>query len=284
MSDFLTERLDTMQKVVDALLEREVRKNRSYAASQLLSVLRDTNYNQFGYAGIEIDKFLKEFATEVSSERLLESGIARISQLERDLAAWITAYSMGFDLAETPMRRYLPGAVYLDNDSIDNIGDVVSALSELCAQFDLEIAAAEPPQKGSFFQRLAFRFRNAATDPEVQKRLHKLEHILELELHGKRQAAIDKDEAEAASKLIQSLEKTANAVLQIGSLLIVKITPKNEPSRIIVRTLTLQELVHLSRTPSLLKNPHEIVEWTLKQDEQLPVGDPNISLLSGPIQ
>ena len=284
MGDPFADRLETLQKVVDALLEREVSRNRSYAGSRLLQVLRSTNYNEYGYAGMEIDKFLQEYAAAASREDFLEFGIAKIAELERDLASWLTAYSMGFDLAETPMRRYLPGVLYLENDSFENVKDVVTALRELCAQFDLEIAAQEPPIKGSFFQRFALRFRSAATDPEVQKRLHKLEHILELELHGKRQAAIDKDEAEAASKLIQSLEKTANAVLQIGSLLIVKITPKNESSRIIVRTLTLQEMVHLSRTPSLLKNPHEIVEWTLKQDEQLPVGDPNVSLLPGPVQ
>jgi len=239
-------------------------------------------YSEFGYSGDDVEKYVHEFIVERSRESSLEAALQRIAELENDLASWLTAHSMGFDLAEAPMRRYLPGAVYLENDDKDVVHDVVSSLRLLYSQFDLEVAAREAIQQGSFFQRFALRFRNAATDPEVQKRLQKLEHILELELHGKKQAAIDKDQAEAASKLIQSLEKTGNAVLQIGSLLVVKITTKNDGPRIVVRTLTLEEMIHLTRTPALLKNPQEILEWTLKQDEQLPVG--NVNLLSSPMQ
>lgn len=88
----------------------------------------------------------------------------------------------------------------------------------------------------------------------MQERFAKGERALELQALQKPQAAIDKDQAEAVAAIITALDKTEDAICQVGSILLLK-----SKGRLITRTLTQKELIHLEQHPELLKSPDEIL-------------------------
>lgn len=93
------------------------------------------------------------------------------------------------------------------------------------------------------------------TSTEMAERMEKVERGIELHLLHKKQAEIDSLQGEAVAKLLTALESTPTALIQIGSVLLIKID--GVPA---VRNLTQQELIYLEQNPALLRNPAGIFE------------------------
>lgn len=89
---------------------------------------------------------------------------------------------------------------------------------------------------------------------EVQERLQKAERALELATLHTYQANVDKTQAEAASTLVKALDQTPDAIVQIDSLVLVKMTD-GAKARLIVRSLSQQELLNVQKSPDLLQDP-----------------------------
>jgi hypothetical protein len=69
------------------------------------------------------------------------------------------------------------------------------------------------------------------------------------------QAQIDAAQGAAVAQLITSLENTPDAIIQIGSVLLVK-----ADGVLAVRNLTQIELAHLERHPDLFRSPAAILD------------------------
>jgi hypothetical protein len=117
-----------------------------------------------------------------------------------------------------------------------------------------------PEQSGSWWKKFWFKTTESLKSDEVKERLDKAERALELNYLDKPQSEANKNQAEAASCLIKSLENVPNACIQTGSLLLVKITVDGNAS-LMSKTLSINELRHLEENQSLLKNPNMILDW-----------------------
>ena len=94
---------------------------------------------------------------------------------------------------------------------------------------------------------------------EFQEKLGEAEYGLKLHTITKQQSEIDKNQAEAVSKIIDSVKDIQNAAIKIGSILIVKTTVSNIPN-IAVKNLSLKEMIELENKPSLLRSPIDLLE------------------------
>ena len=91
------------------------------------------------------------------------------------------------------------------------------------------------------------------------ERLKKLERAAELKAIDRPQDDVDDKQATAMAKLIRAVEKVPNVALQVGTLLVVKITADGVPC-IQGKTLSQQEMLHLENNQFLLKNPDEVLK------------------------
>jgi hypothetical protein len=114
-------------------------------------------------------------------------------------------------------------------------------------------------EKRGGVRRWFTRSREKLTSQEVTERLKKVEQAIELQYLGKPQSEITHATGTAAAELIAALETTSRAVLQLGSLLIVKTTDTSGRSAIFVRTLGLKELTAIETDPSLLARPEDVL-------------------------
>ena len=157
-------------------------------------------------------------------------------------------------------QHAIRASAYLKEFSEDNTVKVSQAIKLLTEAFGLEISIEGSPKSGSWFKDWLLKTQELLSEPEVNEKLRKVELALETELLKKKQAEIDKNQAEAVQALIQSIQPTPNAIIQIGSILIVKRTDKDGQSAVIVRNLTSKELITLDEQPSLLQDPNRILK------------------------
>jgi hypothetical protein len=159
------------------------------------------------------------------------------------------------------MQRSIPVTIYLsERDAKDTVKQAVLGLLTV---FDFKVIDALPPLEGSWYQAFVARMRRASTSRELADRMQKVERGIELHVLQKKQAEIDSLQGEAVAKLLAALESTPTALIQIGSVLLVKVD--GVPA---VRNLTQRELIYLERNPGLLRNPAAILEALQKADQE----------------
>ena len=154
---------------------------------------------------------------------------------------------------ERPIARSIPVTIYLSDSAAHS--EVQQSVTELLSALEFEVVDVLEPVEGSWYRALVARLRQALTADELADRLQKVERGVELHLLHKKQAEIDSLQAEAVARLLTALESTPSALIQIGSVLLVKVD--GVPA---VRNLTQQELRYLERNPGLLRNPAKIFD------------------------
>ena len=148
----------------------------------------------------------------------------------------------------------VPVSIYVDDESAGP--DVERAVIELLDQLGLPVVQADPPIRRSWFRRMRARSRLMVDSPEFAELMAKTTRALELRALDQVQAQVDAGQGDAAAKIITALgaSKIRNAVVQVGSILAVKVEDE-----ITVRTLTQLEMAVLTRQPDLLRNPRGIL-------------------------
>jgi hypothetical protein len=138
----------------------------------------------------------------------------------------------------------IPIQVYLDDESAAK--GVESALRGMLRRFDVHSVEGPPPVLGSWYRQLfgwLWVTRGTAIAAE-------LERAVEIQLVDRYQAGIDSSASDSIATLIAALEKTPGAVIQAGSVLLVKYH-----ETVIVRQLTPIEMVFWHQNPALFKDP-----------------------------
>lgn len=115
--------------------------------------------------------------------------------------------------------KWAPTSIYTTDDDGEPLK---AALVRLLHAFDLEIVAELPVQRGSWFQRVWVGLRRGADSEGVQKRLRKVEQAVELQHIGRVQADIDRTKADAIAVLLGAMTAESDAVVRLGSLVLVK--------------------------------------------------------------
>jgi Fis family transcriptional regulator len=154
----------------------------------------------------------------------------------------------------------IPLRIYLGSGDEKHRDSVLAAVQKLYETYGLLVREEYQEERGSWFKKFILAARKPEVLEELKHRLKQSEHIIELELLSKRQAQVDKAEAEALVLLIKSLAPVKNAVLQVGSLLMVKSTDPSNSDSLIAKTLTTRELNYLNANQHLLMQPSRILE------------------------
>lgn len=160
---------------------------------------------------------------------------------------------------DAPTLRTVQVSVYLSAPSDDEVVATEQALSAFCNSLSFDLISAHEPEIGSWFRRLLWRTRDAASSDQVVARLRRAERALELLTLEKPQADADNPRLTGAAELLTAIGDN-DAVVQIGSVLLVMANNASGRSTVVVRTLTQSELHFLDHNQSLLKNPGDILE------------------------
>lgn len=175
----------------------------------------------------------------------------------RELHAWLAALSNGLDTSSIKIRRFIPLRVYLAEFQSHQPELLVQELKAILQSIGFTISDEFDAIKASWFKKMFAGAKEAITHDEVLKRLGTLERAFVLKGIGQPQAEIDERQATGVAKIIESLSGTPNAALQVGSLLILKVT-HNEEASIQVKTLSQRELQILEMNQELLTSPRTI--------------------------
>ena len=146
---------------------------------------------------------------------------------------------------------YDHGSVYI---SADDPSQVVAALVELGQVVGFTVLPVGEPEIGSWFQRLGLVFRPGAKE-KLAELAAKAERAAELHAILQVRSQNDEREANAVGRLIEALGTTETAVIQISSIIVVKVD-----GVIISTVLTEDQIKHLSHNPELLKDPRAVLD------------------------
>jgi hypothetical protein len=116
----------------------------------------------------------------------------------------------------------------------------------------IEVLSKEDPEFGSFWRRMTAKV--TAETPSVEEVVNQTLRAVQMRTMMWPQATIDAAQGDVLAKLITALGSEQNAVIQIGSILLVK-----SNGNLMVRNLTQAELAYLERCPTLIKDPGSIL-------------------------
>lgn len=199
-----------------------------------------------------------ELIVVCSIERLLKifriTGLTRAFRIVPDVASAQSLLADRAALAAQPDPdagtigwHWVPGRIYLSDERGHQA--VADAAERLVEAFGLEFAHAFPPVAGSWFGEFLIRLKSSGL-PTKEEQFVKLSRALDLRLLDRQQAEVDAAQGAAVAGLIQSLSNTPRAIVQIGSVLLVKVDEV-----VVVRNLTQVELAHWERNPALFRDP-----------------------------
>jgi len=161
-----------------------------------------------------------------------------------------------------------PIEIYLDTNNSEQIKKTYQSVLDFLKTKDFKVETELPDEKGSWFKRLFAKTQDLVKTEEFQEKLSEAEYGLKLHTITKQQSEIDKNQAEAVSKIIDSMKDIQNAAIKIGSILIVKTTVSSVPN-IAVKNLSLKEMIELESKPSLLRSPIDLLENLTALDNKL---------------
>jgi len=176
---------------------------------------------------------------------------------------------VGFRLVASKRPGGLAQIVVLQPDTVKDIKAVEHGIRRLYDSVGLDIVAEFDPEKSSWVWRLVYRTREALNTRQFDERMRDVEQGLKraLELKGLSvpQAEADKLHLEGLAQVLQALG-SSEAVVQVGSLLMVKLHQDGGPDRVVVRTLDSRQAALLEKNQHLMHKPQDILEQLLTGD------------------
>jgi hypothetical protein len=142
---------------------------------------------------------------------------------------------------------------------------VEDAIRTVLRDFGVVILDDAPPVIGSWYKKLTGQLKRATDSDAAAKALR----AVDMQVLDRFQAGIDGTTGDAVAKLITALDNTRGAVLQVGSVLLVKVE-----DTIVVRQLTQVEMLHWQRNPALFKDPAKALLELQQATEYSPNGPP----------
>jgi hypothetical protein len=148
---------------------------------------------------------------------------------------------------------------YLDTNDPLLARAVCTALDDVVELLGYERPEREFVQRGSWWRRASAKLKAIQDSEEIAERRIQLQRALDIALIEGRQAEVDVKAAEAAARLISSLDNVAQGCLRAGSVLVVKYQGDDGPV-ILSRTLSPQEIRAINRFPEIQTKPRHVIE------------------------
>lgn len=196
-------------------------------------------------------------AARIDMPQASPSAIAEALYLEfsqRGSPPWWTERSFrDFAKSKVDAGIWVSASVYTDDADGTRLKEAVVAV---LWEFGMTSVVEEPPVRGSWFQRFWARTREVGGNESVRERLAKVEEAIHLEHLGKRRAEIDKTKAESVTALIGAMKEQENAVVRIGSIIMIK-----TKGDLVVWTISEMEAAALEKNSDLLGDPVEALKF-----------------------
>jgi hypothetical protein len=180
-------------------------------------------------------------------ESALRSAMDRLAEQAYRLSVYITIFAEPTDipgLADVAATELVPVWIYVEKTKAGP--RVERGLAAVLSEVGIVALAGPPPVVGSWYRRLFGTIKDVSGTHTAQE----LRRAAEIQLIDRFQAGIDGATAGAVSHMIGALANTRGAVIQAGSVLLVKVDDK-----IIVRQLTPEQLLHWNENPGLFLDP-----------------------------
>lgn len=145
-----------------------------------------------------------------------------------------------------PAERTATVRIYLGNGAHPK--PVEDAVFNLLDVYGFTVDRLGDPVLGSWFRE--FWSKAKETSPPVEQQLAKIERAIELRGLDQPQSQVDLNQAEAVTRLLSALDPEHNALLQVGSIFLIKVH-----DTIVVRNLSQVELAYFQRNPALFQKP-----------------------------
>lgn len=181
----------------------------------------------------------------------------KLRTLEGDVSPWLAMMSLGVETSQIPLTRYLPVRIYAAGADYFDLLQAKKSLPLLLEVIGCTLAHELPDQSGSIFSKAWAKTNQAATEPEIAKRLEKMERALQLQGLDKPQAEVDALYFNAAAAFLKSVEDIPTVVTQVGPLLVLKL-PNSEGGMVQVKKLSTDQLIALEKNQSWLSSPADI--------------------------
>ncbi|HEX9997182.1 MAG TPA: hypothetical protein VGB45_08575 [Abditibacterium sp.] len=181
--------------------------------------------------------------------------------LKTEMHEYLLVTSLGLEPSLVNLHRYLPVRLYLDTDDTDEIAHTSLALRRLVESEGYLTSEQFPPSRGPWFKEQWFKTRHKVTQPQIKLQMSnlgdKIQHGVEfLAVQGQPPDPIRTD-SEAAKNLIEAMGET-EGIVQIGTVLVVRVKSKNGDFKTSCRALSVKAMVYLEKHPELLMAPNKI--------------------------
>lgn len=123
-------------------------------------------------------------------------------------------------------------------------------------------------ERPGWWQRLRSRWKAFFSHEAVTHRLAQTERAVQLAALEKPQSEADHDRLIGAAAILQSIGDS-NAVVVVGSLLLIRRANPTAAGEVYIRTLSQSELIFLEHNPALLRDP-EALYLRFSDPESLP--------------
>lgn len=145
----------------------------------------------------------------------------------------------------------LPITIYLSDEGAHE--QVQAAVEDLLGVVGLDITGRDEPILGSWFRRMWAGVTRAVRSPAAREAGLVATHVVDTRLHLAQDAAISAALMQNLGPVIASLESTPEAVIRLGSVVIVKVD-----GVVMVDQLTAAQQAVLDHRPKLVMSPHEL--------------------------
>ena len=199
---------------------------------------------------VEVEE--RHAADQATADRLV---LDELRGLRREIAELRTT-----GIRESAFAEWAAMSVYT---SADDGEPLKAAVVAVLREFGIEVAAEQPPIRGSWAQRFWAKLRDSDAADVLQTRLKKVEQALELQQIGKAQADIDKSKSDAVAVLLEAVGQQDEVVIRIGSLAIVKMSGK-----VAVWTISESKAAELDASGDLLGRPAQVLAFLQNLDSQ----------------
>jgi len=202
---------------------------------------------------------------------LVQHESARLSEA---IYPYLMLTTLGLDAKDVPLTRVLPVRVYLsgtETAETDVEETTVWFLHEILEGIGFRPTDLRTVERGSWFFRAFSRSKDLLTHEQVVERLKKLEHAAEIAAIKRPQAEVDSKEASAVRDLLTGIREVPNAVIQVASLLIVKQTHPRHGERVVVRSLTTEQMMAIEKGDVSIRDIDALLKLICPDDQlELP--------------
>lgn len=195
----------------------------------------------------------------LDTNQKIDEVIFKILSLSAEIHEKFIPESFGIHPDDYPVSKFISIKVYLSEYPGSDTADIISSIGEFIDSLGFLFVDEFPSKRESWWKKWFGKSKEVMTSEELVDRFKKGERAIELATLDKVQSEVNKNNADAASNLIGALDNVENAAIQLGSLLLVKVT-NGSTSSIHTRQLTNKEMILLERNQSLLHQPSIIIE------------------------